>query len=217
MLNPEFVQLFNPSSLVFVGASKDERKIFTRFLKGIIEKGYKGNIYPVNTNETEILGLRTYRTVLDIPDELDLVYVVVPAKAVLQVISECSQKGARFAVIHSAGFSELGEGGKKLEQEIVQVARKGGTRIIGPNCMGIYSPASHINTIAPETISEDEVGPVAFIGQSGWVPENIIQMGYERGVRFSKVVSIGNQGDERCHLFVSFVGWISWCLWARCR
>ena len=191
----DFSRLFNPSSLAIVGASNNEHKIFTGFLKNMIDKGFKGKLYPVNPRESEILGLRSYSSILEVPGELDLVYVVVPAKAVTQVVAECSQKKVKYAVIHSAGFSELGNEGKKIEEEVVRLAMQGGTRIIGPNCMGIYSPKAHINTIAPETISEDEVGPVAFIAQSGWVPENVIQMGYERGIRFSNVVSIGNQGD----------------------
>ncbi|MFC1932122.1 acetate--CoA ligase family protein [Chloroflexota bacterium] len=188
-------RLFNPSSLAIIGASKDEQKGGGMFLKGLINSGFKGKLYPVNTKESEIMGLRNYRSVLDIPGEVDLAYVTVPAKTVPQVMVECSQKGVRFAVVHSVGFSELGAEGKKLEEEMLSFARQGGTRIIGPNCMGLYSPEAHINTIAPETISKDEVGPVAFVGQSGWVTQNVIQLGYERGLRFSKVVSIGNQSD----------------------
>lgn len=192
----ELDRLFNPSSLAIVGASKDERKSGGRFLKSFIDSGFKGKLYPVNPKESELMGLRNYHSVLDIPGEVDLAYVTVPAKAVPQVMAECSQKGVRFAVVHGVGFSELGAEGKELEEEMLKFARQGGTRIIGPNCMGLYSPEAHINTIASQTTSEeDETGPVAFVGQSGWVTENVIQMGYERGLRFSKVVSIGNQSD----------------------
>ena len=193
--NQELDLLFNPSSLAMVGASKDERKIGWQFLKGLIGSGFKGKLYPVNPKESEIMGLRNYRSVLDIPGEVDLAIVTVPAGTVPQVMAECSQKGVRFAVVHGAGFSELGAEGKKLEEEMLKFARQGGTRIIGPNCMGLYSPKAHINTITSLSASKDEVGPVAFVGQSGWVTENVIQQGYERGLRFSKVVSIGNQSD----------------------
>jgi len=187
--------LFNPSSLAMIGASKDENKSGGMFLKGLIGSGFKGKLYPVNTKESEIMGLRNYHSVLDIPGEVDLAYVTVPAKTVPQVMAECSQKGVRFAVVHSVGFSELGAEGKKLEEEMLKFARQGGTRIIGPNCMGLYSPKAHINTITSLATSKDEVGSVAFVGQSGWVTENVIQQGYERGLRFSKVASIGNQSD----------------------
>ena len=191
----ELDRLFNPSSLAMVGASTNRYKSGSWFLKGLIDSGFKGKLYPVNPRESEIMGLRSYRSVLDIPGEVDLAYVTVPARIVPQVMAECSQKGVRFAVVHSAGFSELGTEGKELEEEMLKLARQGVTRIIGPNCMGLYSPQAHINTITSLTISEDETGSVAFVGQSGWVTENVIQMGYERGLRFSKVVSIGNQSD----------------------
>ncbi len=191
----ELDRLFNPSSLAMVGASKDEYKSGGRFLKSLIDSGFKGKLYPVNSKESEIMGLRNYPSILDIPGEVDLAYVTIPARAVPQVMAECSQKGVRFAVVHGAGFSELGTEGKELEEEMLKLARQGGTRIIGPNCMGLYSPRAAINTIVSRDISADEIGSVAFVGQSGWVTENIIQMGYERGLRFSKVVSIGNQSD----------------------
>ncbi|MFC1865035.1 acetate--CoA ligase family protein [Chloroflexota bacterium] len=192
---PELDRLFNPSSLAIVGASKDERKGGGRLLKGLIDGSFKGKLYPVNPVESEIMGVRNYRSVLDIPGEIDLAYVAVPAKIVPKVMAECSQKGVRFAVVHSAGFSELGTEGKELEEEMLKFARQGGTRIIGPNCMGLYSPQAGINTITSPAIPKDETGPVAFVGQSGWVTENVIEMGYERGLRFSKAVSIGNQSD----------------------
>ena len=191
----ELDRLFNPSSLAMVGASKDERKSGGHWLKTLMEGGFKGKLYPVNPNESEILGLKNYRSILDIPGEIDLAYMTVPAGTVPQAMAECSQKGVRFVVVHSAGFSELGAEGKRLEEEMLKFARQGTTRIIGPNCMGLYSPKAGINTIAHLDISQDEAGTVAFIGQSGWVTENMVQLGYERGLRFSKVLSIGNQSD----------------------
>jgi len=191
----ELDRLFNPSSLAMVGASKDEYKTGSRFLKGIIERGFKGRIYPVNPKETEIMGLKSYPGLLSIPGEVDLVYITVPASAVPQIVAECSQKGVKFVVVHSAGFSETGTEGKKLEEAMLENTGKGRTRIVGPNCMGIYSPVAHINTVTSRSSPDDETGPVAFVGQSGWATENVIQMGTERGLRFSKVVSIGNQSD----------------------
>ena len=188
-------RLFNPSSLAIIGASKDAYKSGGGFLKGLIDSGFKGKLYPVNPRESEIMGIRNYRSVLDIPGEIDLAYVTTPARTVPQVIAECSQKGVRFVVVHSAGFSELGAEGKALEEEMLESARKGSTRIIGPNCMGLYSPGAYINTITSLATPEDETGPVALVGQSGWVTEGAIHMGYERGLRFSKVVHLGNQSD----------------------
>ncbi len=192
----ELDRLFNPSSLAVIGASGDVRKTGGRFLKGLIDNGFRGTLYPVNPNESEIMGLRSYPSVLDIPGEVDLTIVVVPARTVPQVIAECSQKGVGFAVVHTIGFSELGSTeGRKLEEEMLKFARQGGTRIIGPNCMGIYSPKAGINTIVSRFTFKKEAGSVAFAGQSGWVTENAILIGHERGLSFSKVISIGNQSD----------------------
>lgn len=192
---PELDRLFNPSSLAVIGASKDENKSGGFFLKNIIDRGFKGKLYPVNPRESEIMGLKNYASVLDIPGEIDLAMLTVPAGTVPRVMAECARKGVRFAVVHSVGFSELGAEGKALEKEMLDSARQGNTRIIGPNCMGLYSPRAHINTIVTEGIPEDEPGAVTFIGQSGWVAENFIQIGYERGLRFNQVLSIGNQSD----------------------
>jgi len=188
-------RLFNPSSIAIIGASKDKRKSGGRFVSGLISGSFEGKLYPVNPGESEILGLRSYHRVQDIPGEIDLAFVTVPARIVPQVIGDCNQKGVKFAVVHSAGFSELGAEGKELEEQMLRFARQGGPRIIGPNCMGFYCPQAGINTIASVPATKEEAGSVAFVGQSGWVAENIMVMGYERGLRFSKVVSIGNQSD----------------------
>jgi len=192
---PELERLFSPSSIAVVGASKDESKSGGQFLKSLIDRGFKGTLYPVNPRESEIMGLTNYHSILDVPGEVELAILTVPARTVPQVMAECSQKRVRFAVVHSAGFSELGAEGKELEETMLKLASEGGTRIIGPNCMGIYSPKAHINTIAPAAIPEDEIGSVALIGQSGWLTQSMIPIGYQRGIRFSKVVSIGNQSD----------------------
>ena len=205
----DFNRLFNPSSLAIIGASKDGEKSGGRFLKSLIDDGFKGILYPVNPRETEIMGLKNYRRVLDIPGEVDLAILTVPARTVPQVMAECSQKRVRFAVVHSAGFSELGAEGKKLEEEMLHFARQGGTRIIGPNCMGIYAPKAAINTVVELPLAKnarDEAGSVAFVGQSGWFSENIIQMGYKCGVRFSKGVSIGNQSDLTLEDLLEYLG-----------
>ena len=192
--NPDLDRLFNPTSLAIIGASSDTKKAGARFLKGLSDTGYKGVVYPVNPNYTEVLGRNSYSGVLDLPNDIDLAVVAVPSKQVPGVVAECCRKRVRFVVVHSAGFAELGEEGKQLELEMLRATRDGVTHIVGPNCMGIYVPSSHINMIvygAPLT----NPGGLAFIGQSGWVTENVVVHGIERGLRFSKIVSIGNQSD----------------------
>jgi len=188
-------RLFNPSSVAIVGASKEIWKSGGRFLAVFTRGRFGGEVYAVNPTESEIMGLKSYQRVQDIPGEVDLAMIAVPARIVPQVIGDCSQKGVKFAVVHSAGFSELGGEGKELEEEMLRLARQGVTRIIGPNCMGFYCPQTGINTVTHMADSDDESGAVAFVGQSGWATENMIITGSELGLRFSKVVSIGNQSD----------------------
>lgn len=204
--SPDFERLFNPKSLAIVGASKDLEKSGGNFLKGLIDRGFKEKLYPVNPKESEIMGLKTYHSIGEIPDEIDLAIFTIPAQFVPQAMSQCSQKGVKFVIVHSAGFSELGPDGKRLEQEMLCFARQGSVRVIGPNCMGMYSPSARINTVLSGMISDTEAGPVAFAGQSGWVTENVIQLGFERGLRFSKVVSIGNQSDLAVEDLLEYLG-----------
>lgn len=201
----EFERLFNPLSIAVVGASNELFKSGARFFRGLMTSGFKGGLYAVNPNEPLVFQQTSYRSVADIPGEIDLAILAIPARIIPQVIADCARKRVRFAIVHSAGFSELGPEGKELEKEMLKQAALGGTRIIGPNCMGIYVPATHINMVAGGSDGW-EPGGVAFVGQSGWVTENVIVMGQERGLRFSKVVSIGNQSDLTIEELIEFFG-----------
>ena len=191
----ELHRLFYPSSLAVIGASKNDMKGGGYILKGLISGGFKGKLYPVNPREPELMGLKCYPSVLDIPGEIDVVILAVPADLVPRLVAECCQKNVGFVVVHSVGFSELGAAGKALENKILQVSKQYRTRIVGPNCMGLYSPAIGLNTIVPKANLDSDAGNIAFISQSGWAAENLIHVGYERGLRFSQGVSIGNQCD----------------------
>jgi len=194
--------LFNPSSVALIGASKDMWKSGGFFLRSLVNHGFGGQVYPVNPRESEILGLRTYPSVLDIPGEIDLAIMTIPAQATEQAMLECAQKGVKFVVLHTAGYSETGDEGSELEDRVIQIARQGGVRVIGPNCMGIYSPQAKLNTIMPFIDLPEmgidlpmEMGNVAFVGQSGWASETFIISGHDRGLRVSRVISSGNQSD----------------------
>ncbi|HEY91385.1 MAG TPA: hypothetical protein G4O07_06075 [Dehalococcoidia bacterium] len=199
-------RLFNPLSVAVVGASNDVRKTGHRYITNLAKGSYSGELYPVNPGESEILGLTSYQRVTDIPGDVDLAIVTVPARIVPKVISDCSRKGVRFAVVHTAGFAELGVEGAGLQEQMIEQAQSGGTRIIGPNCMGIYSTQAGINTVAPVPATQEDAGTVAFVGQSGWATENVLGIGYERGLRFGKVVSIGNQSDLTVEDLLEYFG-----------
>jgi acyl-CoA synthetase (NDP forming) len=198
--------LFQPRSIAIIGASQDESKSGGMFLSSLLQDGYKGIIYPINRKESEIMSLKAYPSVLDIPGDVDLAVMAIPARSVPQVMAECARKRVRFAVVHSAGFSELGAAGKELEQQMLEAARAGGIRVVGPNCMGIVSPRVNINTIAPYTRLPMETGGVSFVGQSGWACEIMLRLGSERGLRFSGVISIGNQSDLSIEDFLEYFG-----------
>jgi acyl-CoA synthetase (NDP forming) len=198
--------LFQPESIAIIGASPDELKSGGMFVSSLLKDSYRGAIYPINRKEQEIMSLKVYASVLEVPGKIDLAVIAIPAPGVPQAIAECAQKGIRFAVVHSVGFSELGTEGRELEKQMVEAAQRGGVRIVGPNCMGIFSPKGHINTIVPYARVPMEPGGVAFVGQSGWASENTTRLGSERGLRFSGVISIGNQSDLTIEDFLEYFG-----------
>jgi len=161
------------------------------------------NIYPVNPTVSEVLGIATYDSVLDIPSPIDLAVIVVPAPQVPIVLQECVQKGVRTAVIISAGFAETGEQGCELENELVRIARQGGIRFIGPNCMGHADTSSHLCTLAwSEGIT---AGPVGIISQSGNYGGQMMRAGMALGIGFSKFISTGNEADLHLEDYLEYL------------
>ena len=131
----ELEPLFNPRSVAVVGATNNWNKWGFYTFTSLLE-GFRGPLYPVNVAESEVLGRKGFERVSDIPDPVDLVVIVIPAPAVPSVMEDCVAKGVKASVIISAGFAETGAEGKKLQDEVLRIARKGGIRFIGPNCMG---------------------------------------------------------------------------------
>ena len=204
--SPDLKLLFQPRSIAIIGASRDPTKSGGMFISRLLSDGYAGRIYPINPKEPEIMSIKSYPSILDVPDEIDLTIIAISNNNVPRAMAECSQKKCRFAIVHSAGFGELGPQGKTLENEMLKAARSGGVRVIGPNCMGLFSPQSGINTVVPYSKLPMEHGTVAFVGQSGWTTENFILLGIERGLRFSGAVSIGNQSDLTIEDLLEYFG-----------
>jgi acyl-CoA synthetase (NDP forming) len=197
----ELNRIFYPSSVAIIGASK-ERKFGRMFLESFVDMGFEGRLYPVNPHEKEILGLKAYPSVKEIPSPVDLAIVATSPQVAPQVVRECAEKGVKGVVIYTAGFSEMGEEGKKIEEEMVRIARAKGTRIIGPNCQGIYCPSSKL-TIFPGLPKES--GNVGFISQSGSLATMLVLVGDLKGIRFSKVVSFGNGCDLNIADFLEYL------------
>ncbi|MRR16288.1 MAG: hypothetical protein EG826_07510 [Deltaproteobacteria bacterium] len=197
--------LFHPESIAIIGASADKSKFSTLVVAVMDMLGYKGRLYLVNPNTNAIFGKKVYATVLDIPDPVDLAVIFVPSRFVMSAIQDCAGKGVKTAIIHSAGFAELGDEGRSRQEAITRAAATSGMRIVGPNCMGVTSPSSGINMVTAHS-PKVFAGNVAFAGQSGWATEYAIVTGTERGLGFNTVVSCGNQADLSITDYLDYFG-----------
>jgi acetate---CoA ligase (ADP-forming) len=192
--------LMQPKSIAIVGASSTPGKIGYTVLKNIIESGYKGAIYPINPGATELLGIKTYASVLDVPGPIDAAAIVVPSKFVAQVTEECGKKGVKGLIVITSGFSEVGR--RDLENEVVEIARRYGTRVLGPNIVGLLSNSDHLNaSFAPFL---PLAGKASLVSQSGALLIAIDASSFTRHVGFDKLISIGNMSD------VDFADTITW-------
>lgn len=185
--------LFAPGSIAVVGASRAKEKLGYLVLRNVKTSGFPGPIYPVNPRARQILGLRAYPSVTAIPDAVDLAIIVVPRPAVLPVIEDCAVKRVRAAIIMTAGFRETGPAGAALEQAIVQVARRVGMRILGPNCLGAIDTVTPLNASFASRMPEPN--GIAFLSQSGALGTAILDWAAGRHLGFSKFVSLGNEAD----------------------
>lgn len=182
-----------PQAVAVIGASRDKEKLGHGVLSNLIEHDYPGQVYPINPKADEILGLKCYPSVLDVPGPIDLAVVVIPNKYVAAALEECGQKGVKGVIIISAGFREAGLEGVRMEREIVAIAKRHGMRLIGPNCLGV------IDTICPLDASfaagMPPQGKIAFMSQSGALCTAILDWALAAEIGFSRFVSLGNKAD----------------------
>lgn len=197
-LNP----IFNARSVAVIGGSSNINKWGGRMVQRLILAKYQGKIYPINTGEENVQGIYTYRSVLDVPDTIDLVVIAIPARFVSQIMLECVQKGIKGVVIVTADFAETGNAGKALQQEITGIARQGGMRIVGPNCQGIWNSSNHLN-LALSNVPLD--GSVSIISGSGNFSHIFADFCVERGYGVNKVISMGNQADLDAADYIEFL------------
>jgi acetyltransferase len=137
--------IFKPRNVAVIGATEKEDSVGRTLLWNLIRNPFGGTVFPVNPKRSNILGIRAYPSIREVPDQVDLAVIVTPAPTVPGVIAECVEAGVKGAIIISAGFKETGEAGAKLEQQILEQARDAQMRIIGPNCLGVMSPLTGIN------------------------------------------------------------------------
>ncbi len=188
--------LLRPESIAILGASTNLEKLNGRPLKFLLKKGYKGPIYPVNPKYSEISGLTCYPTVEAIPGAVDLAVVAVPAKHVAGAISELGKKRVPAAVVISSGFAEIGEEGRALERELVEVARTCGVRLLGPNTLGLINTFENVMaSFSQYADGETLAGPVGFVSQSGAFGTAIAALARNRDLGLGYFVATGNEAD----------------------
>jgi len=195
------VEYFTPRSIAVVGASSEPKKMGYAVMHNLLH--FPGQLYPVNNKRPEVQGLKAYASILEIPNPVDMAVITVPAKHVPSVIEECGQKGVVMAVIITAGFKEMGEGGKALEDRVMEIAKRYGTRIIGPNCLGLIIPPKGIDTTYVH--ESPKPGNIAFISQSGAIVNTVVDWSIKQDIGFSAVVSVGNQADLNFIDYLRFV------------
>lgn len=195
--SPTLIHFFKPKAVAVIGASTKPGKIGHESLRSLLTSGYRGKVYPVNPQAEEVLGLKAYPSMLDVPGEVDLAVITLPAPAVPEVMRQCAEKGVKAVVIISGGFGESGLEGRELEEEVVRIAKKGGARVIGPNCIGVFDGHSRVDTsFQPhERMGRPGPGSAAFLSQSGTFGATFLDWAAEDSLGVSKMASLGNRAD----------------------
>lgn len=206
ILREELQFIFHPCSIVVIGASNTPGKPGHTMMNNLIEYGFAGEIYAVNPNLSEVCGRPCYPSVLHVPGPVDLAIVLIPAAGVPKAMQELGSKGVRAALIYSAGFREAGEEGQLLEKQMLEIGRASGIRLVGPNCTGVVSTTSRVPWTRPSLQFPPCGGGVAFITQSGSMSGSFTSSVSSRGVRFSKVASVGNEADLTALDFLEYFG-----------
>ncbi len=196
-------KMFDPSTVALIGATEREGSPGRIALENLLQlKGRK--VFPVNPSRETVLGLACYKTVIDIPDPIDLAMIVTPAATVPEAVEQCGRAGVQGVVIISAGFREIGEEGKLLEDRIEEVRKKYGIRIVGPNCLGLIRPSIGLNTTLLKAMPES--GKIAFISHSGALGSAILDWAMDAKIGFSIFASLGSMLDVDFGDLIDYLG-----------
>ena len=195
--------IFAPKSVAVIGATEKEGRVGRTVLWNLISNPFGGTVYPINKRHKQVLGIKAYANVASVPETIDLAVIVTPAATVPGVVRECVAAGVRGAIIISAGFKEAGAAGVELEREIAETAR-GKLRLIGPNCLGVMRPRTHLNATFASAMARP--GTVGFISQSGALLTAVLDWSFRENVGFSACVSVGSMLDVDWGDLINFLG-----------
>ncbi len=187
--------IFKPTSIAVIGASARRNTIGREILHNLIDYEFNGKIFPVNPKAGVIHSIKAYSTVLDVPDAVDLAIIAVPKDAVPEAAEQCGQKGVKGMVVISAGFKEIGGSGVELEKRLVNIVKRYGMRLIGPNCFGVVNTDPAVRMNATFGKARPKPGPISFISQSGALGEAILNFADQINLGFSMFASVGNKAD----------------------
>jgi acetyltransferase len=198
--------LFRPKSAAVIGASSKELSIGNRVIKNLIDFGFRGDIYPINPKADEIRGIKAYKSIMDCPDNIDVVHMVIPAKFVPQAMEDCGKKGVKNVIINSGGFSEIGPEGEALEKDFLAKAEQYGIRVLGPNCQGVINTDPEIRSYCNFTFTMPDPGYISIVALSGGVAEVIHQAFAQMGVGTRIYASNGNACDVTIPDIIRYLG-----------
>ncbi|MGD8645607.1 MAG: acetate--CoA ligase family protein [Desulfobacterales bacterium] len=198
--------LFRPKSVAVIGASSKELSIGNRVIKNLIDFGFKGGIYPINPKADQIRGLKAYPSIMECPDNIDVVHMVIPAKFVPMAMEDCGKKGVKNVIINSGGFSETGPDGEAIEKDFLAKADQYGIRVLGPNCQGIINTDANIRAYCNFTFTMPDPGYISIVALSGGVAEVIHQAFSQMGVGTRIYASNGNACDVTIPEIMAYLG-----------
>jgi acyl-CoA synthetase (NDP forming) len=198
--------LFRPRAVAVIGASTKELHIGNRIVKNLLEFGFKGPIYPVNPKADEIHGVQAYGSILDVPTDVDVVHMVIPARFVPQAIDDCGKKAVKFVILNGGGFAEVGPEGAAIERDCLSRAKEHGIRIFGPNCQGIINTDPDVRAYCNFTFTRPDPGSISIVALSGGVAEVIHQAFSAAGVGTRMYASNGNACDVTIPEILSYYG-----------
>ena len=184
---------FSPKTVAVIGATENADSVGRTVLWNLVTSPFGGTVYPVNPKRPSVLGVKAYKDISEVPEQVDLAVVATPPAFIPGIIRQCGQSGVRGAIVISAGFKEIGPEGAKLEQEVITEARAAGVRVIGPNCLGVMCPVSGLNATFASAVARP--GSVGFISQSGALCTAVLDWSLKEQVGFSAFISIGSMAD----------------------